>query len=213
MDQLLEVLLADLHHDVGEHLDEAAVAVPRPARVLGLLGERLDHGLVEAEVEDGVHHARHRRARAGADGDEQRVLGVAELLAGRLLELVDVLHDLRHDVVANLLAVVVVACTGLGRDGEALRHREPEARHLRQIRALAAQQLAHVRVAFGLAGSEEVDILLLILIHGFLFFLLFSFSFVNYTIIVLRMSTPTPGARVAPIELKYGELTNGFAHT
>ena len=129
VDELLEVLLADLHHDVGEHLDEAAVAVPRPARVLRLLREGVDDRLVEAEVEDRVHHARHRGAGAGAHGDEERVLRVAELLAGGLLELAHVLHDLAHDVVRDHAAVVVVARARLGGDREALRHREPEARH------------------------------------------------------------------------------------
>ena len=59
VDKLLEILLADLHDDVGEHLDEAAVAVPRPARILRFGGERLDHGFVEAEIENRVHHAGH----------------------------------------------------------------------------------------------------------------------------------------------------------
>ena len=171
VDELLEVLLADLHHDVGEHLDEAAVAVPRPARVLRLLRERIDDGLVEAEVEDRVHHARHGRAGAGAHGDEQGVLGVAELLAGGLLELADVLEHLVHDVVRDHASVVVVARAGLGGDREALRHRESETRHLREVRALAAQQLAHVGVAFRLARAEEVHVLRLVC-HLFLSFLL-----------------------------------------
>ena len=50
VDQLLEVLLADLHDDIGEHLDESAVAVPRPARVLRLVCEAFDYRLVKAEI-------------------------------------------------------------------------------------------------------------------------------------------------------------------
>ena len=159
VDELLEVLLADLHHDVGEHLDEAAVAVPRPARVLRLLREGVDDGLVEAEVEDRVHHARHRRARAGAHGDEERVLRVAELLAGGLLQLADVLLHLAHDVIADLPPVVVVARARLGRNREALRHRQPQVGHLREVRALAAEEVAHVGVAFRLARAEEIHVL------------------------------------------------------
>ena len=46
------------------------------------------------EVEDRVHHPRHRLARAGAHRDEQRVVGVAEPLAGLLLEPRERLVDL-----------------------------------------------------------------------------------------------------------------------
>ena len=138
VDELLEVLLADLHDDVREHLDEATVAVPRPARILRLLGKRLDDLLVEAEVQDRVHHARHRGARARTDGNEERLLHIAELLAGGLLELLDILVDLIHDVVGDHLAVVVVARTRLGRNRKALRHGNPQASHLRKVSALAA---------------------------------------------------------------------------
>jgi len=38
--------------------------------------------IVQAEVENRLHHPRHRDTRAGADRDEERVLGIAEPLAG-----------------------------------------------------------------------------------------------------------------------------------
>ena len=171
------MLLADLHHDVGEHLDEAAVAVPRPARILRLLRERVDDRLVEAEVEDRIHHARHRGARAGPDRDKERILRIAELLARRLLKLPNVLLDLRHDVVADPLAVVIVARAGLGRNREALRHRKSEPRHLRKVRALAAEKIAHVCIAFGLPRAEEIDVLFLVC-HD----LILSFTFLVYAL-------------------------------
>ena len=74
---------------------------------------------------------------------------VAELLAGDLLHLLDVLHDLGHDLVVNLLAVLVVLGAGLGGDGEALGNRQTDVGHLGQIGALAAQQLTHGCVALG----------------------------------------------------------------
>ena len=80
--------------DVAEHLHEAPVGVPGEALVLGRAREALDRGVVEAEVEDGVEHPGHRLARAGADGDQQRVLVVAEPLAGVLLQALERLRDL-----------------------------------------------------------------------------------------------------------------------
>ena len=49
--------------------------------------QRFDGGVVEAKVEDGLHHAGHRYARPGAHGHEQRILGVSEAAPGVGLEL------------------------------------------------------------------------------------------------------------------------------
>ena len=59
VEQFLEVLVADAEHDVGIHRDEAPIAVIGEAAVAGFLGQRLDRLVVEAEIEHGVHHARH----------------------------------------------------------------------------------------------------------------------------------------------------------
>ena len=82
VEHFLEMLVADAEHDVGIHGDEAPIAVIGEAPVAGFLRQRLDGLVVEAEIEHGVHHARHRGARAGAHRDEQRVGLVAERLAG-----------------------------------------------------------------------------------------------------------------------------------
>ena len=72
LDDLLEriffilIALLHAHHHVAVHLDEAAVAVVGEAAIAGLHAQRFDRLVVEAEVEDGVHHARHRVAGARA---------------------------------------------------------------------------------------------------------------------------------------------------
>ena len=76
-----------LHHHVGVHHDQAAIGVVDEARVVGLGDQAGDRARGEADVEDRLHHAGHRGARAGADRDEQRVLRVAELLAHDLFGL------------------------------------------------------------------------------------------------------------------------------
>ena len=81
-ENVLEVVMLDTEHHVGIHGDEAAVAVVGETLVAGLLRHRLDRLVVEAEVEHGVHHARHRGARAGAHRNQQRIGAVAELAAG-----------------------------------------------------------------------------------------------------------------------------------
>ena len=122
-------------------------------------GQAFDDRVVQADVEDRVHHAGHGELGARADGDEQRVLRVAELLAGGLLDLGDVGADLVHQPGGQLLAGVVVVAAGLGGDGEARGDRERDERHVGEVGALAAEQVLHVGVAFGLAAAEEVDAL------------------------------------------------------
>src|SRR5262249_4504956 len=79
LQMLFELLSPDVEDDVGEHPDEPAIAVPREALVAGPGRETLDGRVVQAEVEDRLHHPRHRHARARSYRDEQRTLRVAEI--------------------------------------------------------------------------------------------------------------------------------------
>ena len=62
LQDVLEILGIDVEHDVAVHLDEAAIAVIRETRIARKLGDDLGDFVVHAEVQHGVHHARHRRA-------------------------------------------------------------------------------------------------------------------------------------------------------
>ena len=68
--QVLEIVVFDAQHHVAVHLDETAVAVEGEPLVAAVLDQAFDGGVVEAEVEDGVHHPRHGGARAGANGNQ-----------------------------------------------------------------------------------------------------------------------------------------------
>ena len=60
LEGVVEALAADLHHDPPEHLDESPVGIPAEPLVAGQRDETLRRLLVEAEVEDRVHHPGHR---------------------------------------------------------------------------------------------------------------------------------------------------------
>ena len=83
-EDVLEMVMLHAEHDVAVHLDEAAVAVIGEARVAAAPDQALHRDVVEAEVEDGVHHAGHGGAGAGADRDQQRVVRIAEAGADAL---------------------------------------------------------------------------------------------------------------------------------
>ena len=51
----------------------------------------------------------------------------------------------------------VIVSADLGGDGQAGRHRQAQIAHLRQVGALATQQIAHLGFAIGLAVAERID--------------------------------------------------------
>ncbi len=157
LQRLLEEVAVDAQDGLAEHLDEATVRVPGEPLVARLGGEA-GHGLVgEADVQDGVHHARHGELGAGADRDQQRVVGLAELLAHPLLEGLEVGGDLvAHR--RRLGAALEVDLAGLGGDREAGGHGQSEVGHLGEVGPLPAEQVLEVLVALG----EVVDELLAI---------------------------------------------------
>jgi hypothetical protein len=92
----VEGLVGNAHRDLAEELDEAPPCVEHEARIAGLALEPAQCCLVEAKVEDRVHHSRHRHRRAGAHGYQQRIHRIAESLARLALERCDLVAHIRH---------------------------------------------------------------------------------------------------------------------
>jgi hypothetical protein len=148
-----EGLAGDAEHGLAEHLQQPAVGVPREALVAAVLGEALDAGVVEPDVQHRLHHPGHRVHGAGADAHQQRVVPVAEAPVEVVLQPAQ-RHRHLHPQLARLLAGGEVGAARLGGDREPGRHRQPEPRHLGEVGALAAEQLLLVLVA--LAEPEHV---------------------------------------------------------
>ena len=153
-ERLLEALSIHAVDDLPVHLDEPAIRVEREARVAGGGREPLDRGVVQPEVEDRVHHPRHRDGGARADGDEERIAIVAEPLAGSLLERGDVLLDLVVETGGHLASASQIRTARLGRDREPVRNGHAELRHLGEADPLPAEELA--TAARVLAEVEDV---------------------------------------------------------
>jgi hypothetical protein len=153
VDGLLERLTLNVQHGLAEHLDQPAVGVPGEPLVAGLLGQPLHRPVGQADVEDRVHHARHRELRAGPHADQQRVGRVAELAAHRRLKLGEVLGDLRVQL-GRRAPVAQVGAARLGGDNEAGRDGKTDVGHLGQVRSLAAQQVLLVFTTLGEVINE-----------------------------------------------------------
>ena len=154
----LEQALRDHHNNVCKHLHETAVAVVCEAGVAGLLGQALNSLVVQAQVQDGVHHAGHGLTGTGTDRDQQGVGVVAKLLAGDLFQTLEMLEDVSSDIVIDLTAVCIVLGAGIRGDGEALGNRHTGSSHLCQTGTLAAQSILHgdLVAAEGIVALAEV---------------------------------------------------------
>ena len=156
---ILFALGLHFQHDVAVHGDEAAVRIEGEALVVRGCGKTRGGLVIEAEVQDRVHHARHRRTRAGTDRNQQRVRRVAELLAKQLFHLGDGSRDFDVEILRQLAAGDIEFGADLGGDGEPRRHRHADVRHLGEVGTLAAEQVLHVLVSLGLAAAEEINAL------------------------------------------------------
>ena len=156
VERLLEMMMLDSEHHVRIHGDEAAIAVIGEPLIARALGKRLDGDVVEPEIEHGVHHAGHRRAGAGAHGDQERILRIAEGAAGKAADLIERPVDLRFQLRRIGLAVIVIIGAELGGDREPGRNRQPEIGHFREVGPLAAEQVLQPRIALRLAVTESI---------------------------------------------------------
>ena len=79
-------LFAHLHNDIGEHLDKPTVRIVSKPRIAGFLCKAFDRNIIQAKVQNGIHHARHRCPGTGAYRYQQRIGLIAELLAPLFLQ-------------------------------------------------------------------------------------------------------------------------------
>ena len=86
VERAIELVAGDAQHYAAVHLHKTPVRVEREPLVTGLLGEAHDRPVIEAQVQDGVHHARHRELRSRSHRDQQRVVRVTQLPAHARLE-------------------------------------------------------------------------------------------------------------------------------
>ena len=137
----------NFHYHIREHLDESAVGIIGKSGIPRLPGKALHGNIGKSQVQDRIHHSGHGRSRAGTDGNQKRILRVAEGLSLLPLQLGERGKDLSLNFFRNLFSIVVVVRTGFRRYGKALRNGKAKIGHLRQIGALSAQKSAHVGVA------------------------------------------------------------------
>ncbi len=145
-------------HHVAVHLHETTVGVPGEAGVAALFSEGSHGGVIHAEVEHGVHHAGHGCAGTRANRHEQGIGGVVKFFAGEGFDMLDgFLYFLGEALNNFFLAILGVFSADIGGDGEAGRYGHSEKVHLGEVGTLAAEEVSHLGIAFGLAVTKCIN--------------------------------------------------------
>ena len=152
-------MLGDFEHHVAVHLNEAAVAIVGEARVVALGFDGFDGFVVQAEIEDGVHHTRHGELGATSHADQQRVVDVAQLLAHAAFQLLQSGEHLLVDFGRDGELVVEIDVAHLGRNCEAGGYRQLGPAHFGQPGAFATERIFHLSIAVGRSVAERIDVL------------------------------------------------------
>ena len=133
-------MLGNFQYHVPEHLNEPAVGVKGKPAVCSGRCHPFHGDIVQSEVQDGIHHARHRKNRAGSNGKQQRIRGVAKLLPCFLFGCFQARLDLLRQALRKAIPDFIILTAYFRRNGHARRYRQPDSGHLRQTGALAAEQ-------------------------------------------------------------------------
>ena len=157
----VDVFFVDRFHaeyDVAIHLHETAIRVVHKVRIVRFFGHAFGYSVVQTEVQDGVHHTRHRSACARAHRNEQRVGSIAKFAVHQFFDVrygsLNVVLQQFNDFV---LTDFVVFVANVGGDGESRGNRHTNEVHFCKVCALAAKFFAHLGIAFGLSVTKGVN--------------------------------------------------------
>src|SRR5690606_2247525 len=152
--------------NVAEHLDEPSVAVISESFVVCELCEPCDDLVIEAQVQDVIHHAWHRSPGSGSYRYEKRIRRIPEFLFNDLFHFGQGFIDLVLDLLRDHLSVVIISGTGFRGHCKPSWHRKSEGCHFRKVCAFSSEKLPHRGIAF----TEQINVLC----HSYLHFMYYE---------------------------------------
>ena len=149
----IEVQISAQNH-VGEHLQETTVRVVGKSFGTGSFSQSFNGFIVQTEVQNRVHHARHGNAGAGTYGEQQRVVGIGKFFAHDFFNVSNGGSDLILQICGIGLIVVVIIRTNFCCNRKSGRNGQTDLVHFSQVGTFTAQEITHAGVAFGFAVSK-----------------------------------------------------------
>ena len=149
------MVVIHIHHHITKHVDETPVGVEGKAFARSF-GHGLDGVVVQSEIKNGIHHARHGDSRARANRKKQWVVAITKLLARFFFQSLDCFGHLIHQAGRHLGSVVVVRRTGVGGDGHTRRDRKADRGHVSKVGTFATQQSALIGASIHFRAAEVV---------------------------------------------------------
>jgi hypothetical protein len=104
-----------------------------------------------------IHHPGHGNPGARPNRNQQRSVTVAEYCASDLSSSRERLFDFYFQVRRISFIVIEKPAADLSRDCKSWRHVKPKTAHLREIGALATEQILHAGVAVRFPAAEGVN--------------------------------------------------------
>ena len=141
-----------LHH-LRINLHKPAIGVPSRPPVAHHRPQPLHDFVIDAQIQDRIHHPRHRYPGAGTHRHQQRIFRRTKTMPDRPLQLAHPLPDHLPQPFRQPIPPGQIIAANLRRNHEPRRHRQPQPRHFAKIAALAAQQRRHRSIAL----AETVD--------------------------------------------------------
>ena len=141
---LIKFSFRNFLYNITEHLDETAITVHGKPSVFRQSSQTLHAVVVQTQIQDGVHHARHGDHSTGTNGYQQRIFRASEGFAGYFLQLSDLFINGINQVLCNGLAFFIVPVARFGSDRKAKRYRQTDSGHFRQVGTLSSEKTSHV---------------------------------------------------------------------
>ena len=144
-------------NDVAVHLNKTAVAVPSETGIAGSLGKGCNTLVIQAEIQNRIHHAGHGFASSGTDSHEKgHVFRIAELGAHDSLHVGNTSLDVGFHGCGISAPVVVVIRTNFRRNGKSGRHGQTDTGHFSKVGTFATEQVFHAGVTFGSPSAKGI---------------------------------------------------------
>ena len=139
----LKGIVVYVHHHVGVDLEEPPVGVVSGTSVTHQRGQAINYLVIDAQVQDGVHHSGHRDFGPGAHRQQQRVGAGAETPIHDLFQAGHILLNGCPETSRKLFTVSEIFKTGLGGYDESWGNGQAQAGHLTQAAPFTAKKVTH----------------------------------------------------------------------